>query len=331
MKRPTCTILISPNWTKQANKYPYELTTNLLRHGSLFGVDFVVRNHEDIETVLNSGTNAVLSIIFSGIKYYKRIKEKNILLLSWLDDVHPQSSGQTYIDKMKEKNECFVNSDILLLPYYYQFCRGVFKSFANKAVFFPWSSPESSFYCNNLKYESRKSKILLTGACTSYYPFRANLLKKCENNKLPLVELLNHPGWVKWTTGFYTRGARDKFKHDCIGINYFKHVSTFKGVVATSAEKPLDYVLYKYMESVGCGCLMYGEIVPCLLDWYGFEPMVNFVPISPDNYDILNDSNFLNSVKAKLIASNGMKLVLSKHTGKHRAEQVCKIIKDKLS
>ena len=83
------------------------------------------------------------------------------------------------------------------------------------------------------------------------------------------------------------------------------------------------YTLAKYFEIPACGTLLFGEKTP-LLDEFGYRDGVNFVEVSPQNFQA-KFRHYLREIhpddRAR-IAQAGRELVVGRHTWQHRAEGI---------
>ena len=137
-----------------------------------------------------------------------------------------------------------------------------------------------------------------------------------------------------------------KKKHQQIGIKFFENVLTkYKAAFATSSKYPLRYLVSKYVEILGCGCLGFFEYHE-ELDLLGFKPYYHYIPINTittEKYltkDGLQEKQiniekmeniilkYIDSPEGENIRKNGYNYVSEKFTNKNRFDDLTKIITD---
>jgi len=224
---------------------------NILSHPSLFFRNFIddlKNNIEDSELYyiedqkfsmdILERHNSVFLIEGSGyrsfINLYKKLKMKIIL---FYDDIHYWDENGKEI-----RHSLFSDADVILLPCYKHFLNmNEYKDYYSKSVFFPFYISNNILEINNIKWNDKEDKALLTGARTGCYDFRRKI------NENDYIKILKHPG-------YYGQG---EFSHDIVGKKYFEYISKFKGGIVTSANKKqgdfnLEYTLKKYFEIPAC-------------------------------------------------------------------------------
>jgi hypothetical protein len=250
--------------------------------------------------------DAVFCIQCAGMKHRQRMKDLDIqIIISW-DDIHWWTD-----DALKCRLSMFEYADKILLPYYKHFLeKPEYDNYFDKGIYFPWFAPVSCFN-SKCKWKARSNKILMSGRCSPQYTFRNQLKKHClENSKE--FEFLKHPSYRT-------------LQHEFVNQEYHKYLSTFQSAIATTADKPLDYLVLKNFEILACGCVGFLESHPNLDD-LGFIPYEHYIPIDSTNYC----EQLSASWDCRKIAKAGRKFVRDNHTSMNRAKEFFEILMEDL-
>ena len=235
-------------------------------------------------------------------------------ILYQLDDLHGDA---IYIKKMKK---VFDYCDFIFATCYEHITTGPFKEYKEKICDFPFHAPDMASKFLNDKSIIKNNKILISGRVSRHYVLRRTLVEQIKKDKLlnNYSTILSHPG--------YAKGGKS-LSHKIVSSNYYDLVSKSIASVVTSAEKPLNYPVFKYFETPACGTLMIAENIPSLAG-LGFFPGEHFVSINSKNIKsvfkfVLNKRN---DYKIYNIKNNALNLIRDKHSSKNRVEQVIKVL-----
>jgi hypothetical protein len=161
----------------------------------------------------------------------------------------------------------------------------------------------------------RKPKLFLSGAISpEFYPLRDKALK-IMNKRPDLIDRLVHPGYDRYLNATQLHNE------------YAANISLYQIALAGSAPQPAvaaPYVISKHFEIPATSTLMItDDFMEPLLKKLGFERDVHYISANPQNLESVTeywlDPN--NAEKRERIASNGRRLVMERHTMKHRIEQ----------
>ena len=193
------------------------------------------------------------SHIFKNMDKWEMLKiDKNIKTILYFNDTHTD----TYIN---DKSLNFF--DKLLFPSL-AFSNLFFNSFHHKIHLFPFSFDNNIRF--DIKNEHRNKKCILYGSIhESIYPLRYHIF----HHKNHHIDKFKHFGSVR------------RKNHNVVGKKMIQHLSKYSAAIGTSAEYPLNYLLSKYVEILGAGCLAFFEYCP-ELDKIGLKPYVHYVPIN---------------------------------------------------
>ncbi|MHA2181429.1 MAG: glycosyltransferase, partial [Promethearchaeota archaeon] len=252
-----------------------------------------LKEHRYIDTVI--GVRA--SGCCKGAIAYKK-KYKDIKIIAQWDDIH------YFEDKVRNnRHNLFDNADVLLLTYHDSFLkRKEYSNFYHKSIKLPFHVGDN-FNQIDTDWNSRKDKILLSGALSRSYPLRSSINRGCSS----YVHSLSHPGY-----------GVDK-SHNTVREEYHAFLSSFKSAIATTGGGVLNYTVMKYYEIMAAGCLCLAEDTIDLRN-LGFVPNEHYIPISMSNFK--SKIKYINSNfnKYKEIADNGRRFVLENHTFKNRVD-----------
>jgi hypothetical protein len=197
--------------------------------------------------------------------------------------------------------------DALLFPSLV-FVKRFYSQYLGKIHHFPFSF--DSVIMRGIKFDinKRKKKLLIYGTChKTVYPLRTELVNHItsKENKIKNVDILKSFGSVK------------KKSHDIVGKNLFIHLSTYLGAIATSSCYPLDYMVAKYVEILGSGCLGLFEFTT-ELDVIGLKPFVHYIPINT-----VSDGYFTkHGTKKKGLDITNINLMIDKYLGTSEGEKI---------
>ena len=247
--------------------------------------------------------NVIFCIRGSGMRKKHLFEGKKVIVQ--YDDIHYWDDAAK-----KMKMDIFDRADVILLPYYGQFMAlREYKKFHSKAVWFPYHVPQIVREIQDIGWENKTNKALLTGNTAPIYSFRRLVVRE----KNEIVDVLEHPG------------QRGVYKHDVIGLKYFQHLSSYKGGIVTSADQKgifnLKYTLMKYFEIPACGVVPFMEKTGDL-NVLGFKDGENCILVTQENY-ISKIKEHLNNAE---IAAKAKALVLERHTFAGRLDTIKKVI-----
>jgi hypothetical protein len=154
---------------------------------------------------------------------------------------------------------------------------------------------------------------LLTGICNHFYPLRTFINGIAGYNK-SILSVLRHPGYTTSVSAI-------------TGDKYYKYLSSFRGAIATSAKRPIDYIVAKYFEIPACGCLPFFEEVPALSEM-GFEAWKHYIPINKNT--ALSHFKLIKDDKYQAVATECRNFVEKNHSTVVRARQMLDIINQRL-
>lgn len=265
----------------------------------------------------------------SPFDWYDIFKSKNCKLMFWYDDLHgfPGFPKIDDYDRDSDYSKCsdwrLDLADKILTPsrHYYELINS---QYLNKTIHYFYSLNEDWFPqidINNFK--TRKNKILLSGAIGSY-PTRV-LLQFIKINRITfhnLIELLDRSSEDRTQSDFRSK----------TGINYLKHICTYKGAFYATAFKPLNFGLAKIIEILMCGTIGFFEFSPLLEKELGLIAFKHYVPITDKDGELINNSTYylkyLNSKEGEQIALNGANYIRSEFSSEKRMYQLISILKE---
>ena len=250
---------------------------------------------------------------FSG-DIRRECDKRGIYKIIHLDDIHYKNEKQ----RMNGRHNLFAAADIILLSYYENFLlQKEYSPYVSKAVNFPFHAPELCFQQRSPRNPfglKLADKIFFSGRTSRAYPLRKEISRFLYQHPNRFYNL-SHPGY-------------NDLKHNINGAKYYSLIKMHKGMVVTSAEKPLDYPVLKYFEGPGCRSLCFMEKIPSLIS-LGFKAGVHYIEINKQNYKEVLLNTDLNNFDN--IRDNAFNLVKKKHNRKARAIQVYRIIRKKKS
>ena len=250
----------------------------------------ILFNFHNIDWILVSGIDKNVDLI--------RKKTKSRVIVFW-DDIHYHTQ-----EAFKNRMKMFENSDILLLPYYKQFLkRKEYIRFWHKAVYFPWYAPKACFD-NNIDFELRKNKILMSGRVSDSYEIRKQIVKFYKSDTD--FEFLDHPGY-----------NREKRSHQIMREKYYEYLSNYKIAIATTADSPLNYTVAKYFEIPACGCALILQKT-LDIDDLGFVENEHYVPVNKNN--LRNLKELIKDFDLRKMAKKSFELIKNRHLVANRIE-----------
>lgn len=275
------------------------------------GHNIIIGNNENINEISNNYKfDFIISPRGTGldntdiIEKWKKNKSKIFL---FFDDIHYYNEHSR-----KARHNLFKLSDVLLLTYYDHFLKmNEYRHYHHKAVDFPFFFP-TRMLKYNIPFDNKVKKIFLSGRISPRYDFRQKIFEYAKQN-LKLFYILKHPGYLK----------NDKLSHDIIGPKYYKIMATYKAAIATSANKPLDYMLAKYFEIPGMGCIPIFQEIESLKK-YGFYKNVHYISLE----DLLLNNDFSNVYNNKQIVDKCQSLIINNHSDIVRVKYIHQLMKD---
>jgi len=276
------------------------------------------------------------SYIVTLPKKLQLIKDNNIKTVFWMDDLHFPTLNTSDDERLEinfiDNDERYINVDLILSPSIDYFIN-LKSTLINKSKFLFYFFDERIINnYNPVNYDNRINKIILTGKINELsYPSRKQMYTNYFYNK-DLYDWLEHPGY-------------SRLKHEFYHLNYYNKLSEYKGAILGLAKYPVNFLLAKVIEILGCGCLGFFEESPLYLQRLGLQEYVHYIPIKKiDNKHLIlpykkedyfylnldNDKykNILNSIKGKEIALNGYNYIKNNFSSTNFINSVKDIFKD---
>ena len=262
-------------------------------------------------------------------KHISHYQKNNILITVWHDDIFCWNKFSPHLDDIyvwrvkrfachsKKLMGWFDVADVIFLPYVNAFLKFKrYNKYRNKVVWMPWSAHDSLLEMK-VPWTMRKDRILLSGHMHPQYAMRHIIHKySLTNTGKNVIDSIKHYG--------YTEDVQDKM---LTGQEYYDHLMTYKGAIATSAVQASDFHRAKYMEIAACGCLPFFEYTPDI-HFLGFIDGINCIVIDNNNYQ--DKFQMMYSEKAPIIAQNARELIKERHLHSHRAKNILSNIISKL-
>ena len=253
-----------------------------------------------------------------------------------MDDLHFPTLNTSDDERLQinliDNDDRYKNVDLIISPsidYFYN----VNSTLINKSKFLFYFFDEriiNKFSPND--FDMRVNKILLTGKINELsYPSRKQMYTNYFYNK-NLYDWLEHPGY-------------NKLKHEFYHFKYYEKLSKYKGAILGLAKYPVNFLLAKVIEILGCGCLGFFEESPLYNQRLGLQEYIHYIPIKKIDNDKLNlpykkepyfylnldnekFENLINSSQGKLIALNGYKYIKHNFNSQNFIKQVIDIFKE---
>ena len=264
------------------------------------------------------------------------IKQYNIKTIFWIDDLHyptVNTSNEERLHKeLVDKDERYLNVDLILTPSLDYF-ENIDSNLLSKSKFlFYFFDINLIDKFNPINYDNRIKKILLTGKINLLsYPSRKQMYTNYFYNK-DLYDWIDHPGYKN-------------YKHNVFHLNYYNKLSEYKGAILGLAKYPVNFLLAKVVEILGCGCLGFFEESSLYEERLGLKEYVHYIPVeiknnddieveySKENFFYLDIDNskfesYLNSDKGKEIAKNGYDYIKEKLTSNNFMDEIITILKN---
>jgi hypothetical protein len=263
------------------------------------------------------------SYIVTVPEYLKLIKSNNIKTIFWMDDLHfpcmNLENEERLENKVIELDERYVNVDMIVTPSINYF-RNINSILLEKSKFLFYFFDENLIDMFNPKnnYNSRTSKILLSGKINSLsYPSRKQMYTNYFNNK-DIFDWLEHPGY-------------NNLKHNVYHLEYYKKLASYKGAIVGLAKFPLNFLLAKVIEVLGSGCLGFFEASTLYKERLGLEEYIHYIPIEFDENNKLKFLNYeyryiLDSKEGLEIAMNGYNYIKNNFNSKTFIKNVINIL-----
>ena len=266
----------------------------------------------------------------------KLIKDNNIKTIFWMDDLHfptLNTSNDERLDiELIDNDERYQNVDLILSPSVDYFTNIKSKILTKTKFLFYFFNEQIIDKFNPLNYDMRLNKILLTGKINELsYPSRKQMYTNYFYNK-DLYDWLEHPGY-------------NKLKHEIYHLKYYDKLSEYKGSILGLAKYPVNFLLAKVVEILGCGCLGFFEESPLYYERLGLKEFIHYIPIKKidndklqlsykkENYfylDLDNESfkKLMNSSTGKQIALNGYNYIKDNLSSSNFIDKIIDIFKD---
>jgi hypothetical protein len=257
---------------------------------------------------------------------YKRLKDNNIKIIIWQDDLHSYPKTRKLPYDQIVFDESLNKMDLLLTPSIH-YWKNLNHPYLNKSVFYFYCFNENYFDklpINN--YDTRINKILLSGANYKGYPIRQALLtyyksnkNNSQNNLAKYIDYYSHPSYDR---------SKNKGK---TGLDYYIKLSKYKGAFFGFYEYPLNYPLAKIIEILACGTLGFFEDSPVLHEYLGLIKFKHFVPLLVNSknepiFDMNYYLKYLNSDLGKKIAMDGCQFIRNKFTMKNKCDELISLL-----
>jgi hypothetical protein len=157
---------------------------------------------------------------------------------------------------------------------------------------------------DNLPQENEKiRKVVLSGTINSSYTFRKQLYDDIINKNIIFSDIIE-----------------DNVNN---GIMYYKHMNKYYAGFVTTADKPLNMVIYKFLELFALKILVFGNCSEYLQE-YGFIPSIHYVeiPLCEDGNTVnieelnkkINYYLFENTDASNKMIQNAYNLIKKKYT-----------------
>lgn len=281
-----------------------------------------------VKNILSSDEYDGSVILFhqiSGYSYFnmidQKLKDKNIKKILIFNDTHTQRyinhSSMQFFDIMLFNSLTFVKL--------------FYTEYLKKVHIYPFSLGYD--FMKEINLNNRNNKILLYGSIgKDVYPLRTTMYNYYKNNKKNYLDIFEHFGSVR------------KRKHNNVGVQfYYRTLTKYRASIATSSKYPIRYLVAKYVEILGCGCLGFFEYHE-ELDILGFKPYEHYIPINTittEKYitkDGLKSKQFdankfeklikryLGTPEGEIIRKNGYNFVLNNFSDINRFNDLINII-----
>lgn len=242
------------------------------------------------------------SFILTMPVFMTAIRRNNIKTIFWMDDLHfpcenSDNSDRLVKDKIDE-DERFKNCTLIFSPSVDYFknieSRLIYKS---KFLFYFFDENFINEYNPSVTFSKRTNKILLSGKINELsYPNRKQMFTNYYYNN-DIFDYLEHPGYKKE-------------KHNIIHKDYYDKLSSYKGAIVGLAKFPVNFLLAKIIEVLGCGCLGFFEKSPLYEERLGLKEYIHYIPVDIDNEGKVSFLNFeykyiIDSKEGQEIAQNG--------------------------
>ena len=253
------------------------------------------------------------------------INDRNITTIMWQDDIQ---------DLIKHSNNGNINDDVkihvmeisnIILTPSIEYMKNINCRYLNKSIFYFYAFDEKLIQkYKPTNFNDRKCKIVLSGSMQRGYKTRVQLYDVYRASKTPfsnLIDFIHHPG--------YDRRKNAQYR----GENYYDIISQYKAAFLGFYEYPLNFLLAKVVEILGCGTIGIIEPNPLLKEELGLIEYVHYVPMLMDeNGIIIQDveyyKKYLNTDEGNKIALNGYNYIKNNLLTKNRIQQLIKILND---
>lgn len=305
---------------------PLKLLSNLKEH-SIITNEYIIDNPDTFkelffEELINNKEkfrNSIFwlhqkigSYIITFDEINNIIQELNIKCIFWMDDLH-------YARDNIDTDIRYIKSDIILSPSILYF-DNIKHDFFQKTKFLSYFFDEDIIdnYNPNNDFDTRTNKIILSGKINNNYLSRKQMISNINKNN-DLYDILIHPGYYNMT-------------HDIYHINYYNELSKYKGALFGLANFPINFLLAKVIEILGCGCIGFFEYSDQYDIQLGLEEWIHYVPIYKENNTLIfeneNYNTIINSDVGKEIALNGYNYIKENYNSITFINNVIKIIKE---
>jgi len=270
--------------------------------------EFKIEKYKDYTFWLHQKVGSYIVTIPEKLRL---IKNNNIKTIFWMDDLHfptlNTSDEERLVLNVIDNDERYINVDLIVSPSLDYF-KNINSKLVNKSKFLFYFFDERIIHKYNPENNNRINKILLTGKINELsYPSRKQMYTNYFYNK-DLYNWLEHPGYKN-------------FKHDFYHLKYYNKLAEYKGAILGLAKHPVNFLLAKVIEILGCGCLGFFEESPLYLERLGLQEYVHYIPIKKIDNELLElpykkeDYFYLNldneKYKTLLDSPNGAQVALN--------------------
>ena len=306
------------------NSHDINIEFKIINNIDEFIDTFKIENYKNYIFWLHQKVGSYIVTIPNKLKL---IKENNKKTIFWMDDLHFPCINSTDEDRLEsntiDKDERYKNVDLIVTPSIDYFIN-IKSNLINKSRFLFYFFDEKfiDLYNPKVNFELRINKIILSGKINILsYPSRKQMYTNYFNNK-NLYDWLEHPGYKKLKHNFYHK-------------EYYDKLSDYKGAILGLGKYPINFLLAKVIEILGCGCIGFFEESSLYKKRLGLIEYIHYIPIKKDtqdsyNLNIINEEymQLINSEKGKEIALNGYTYIKEKFNSKEYINQIMDILTD---
>lgn len=216
--------------------------------------------------------------------------------------------------RIPRRKRLYQNNDMHLFVQYREAFRHWFPELEDQMIWFPHHVPSDIFKDYQLP---KVSDFLMVGSLISHlYPLRVKMFNRLHQESS--FKYIEHPGYKQIT-------KEDKA---ITGVQYAQLLNQSK--IFFTCDSIYQFPVLKYFEVLGCRTLLLASGSAELND-LGFIDGKTFVEVNEDDFYEKALYYLQNEEERERIASNGMNLVLERHTTEIRAKQLLDHIESILS